>query len=495
MTVVVAAALAVSIVLYLGMGLWYGRAIRGLGDILPLLHGKAARVDNHREFSASTVATTISLATVIVAFYELVPSMGLWLLWTGITTAFGLLIFGLCSSRIWAKMSAYDYRPTLHAYLGTEFDSKTLALVASIFTALGYLSAFAVELTVGSRFLAGMIQGVPQLLAVVVIALLSFVYTGLGGFRVVVVTDRLQMIFIWLLIVALCAYYAVTADAQGWSASIQRIPERLRTLNWSNGLIPFIAGIAVMNLLTFVSNMGLWQRIAGTERPEIVSRGMWSSVVSSGLSWSLLAITAVGAFMFVSPVPNQNLLVTLLGSMQATLLGKLTIFFVVLGLYGAMLSTASTQLIAVSHTIYEDIIAPFRSTDVHERAQRGIEVFWSRLVLVISATVAVAVVELLRARGFTIADLAFAVYGAALGLVPPILMTLVLGRQTTKRLSGFATIAVAAGFVSCWIVAGYGRATSDANLVFLSPIVSTTVAATIMFLGFLTLGTRPKAAP
>ncbi len=492
MTLTVIFALAVSVALYLGVGFWYGRSVSGLGDLIPLLRGKAARVDSHREFSASTVATTISLATVVIAFYELVPSMGLWLLWTAITTALGLLLFGLCAKRIWEKMAGYDYRPTLHAYLGTEYDSKTLALVASIFTTLGYLSAFAVELTVGSRFLAGLVEGVPEMVTVVVIAAISFIYTALGGFRVVVVTDRIQMFFIWLLIFAMCAYYAVFATQQGWAISIDRIPASLRSLTWNDGLIPFIVGIAVMNLLTFISNMGLWQRIAGSQESDVVTHGMWSSVIGSGVSWSLLAVTAVGAFMFVTPVANENLLVTLLHSMQASLFGKVVIFCVVLGLYGAMLSTASTQLIAVSHTIYEDVIAPFRKADVHERAGLKVEAFWSRMILVLSAIAAIAFVELLRVWGFTVADLAFAVYGAALGLVPPILVSLFMGREITKQLSGAATLAVGLGFVSCWAAAGYGRATGDGNLVFLSPIVSTAVAAILMLFGWLQIRIRTE---
>lgn len=492
MTRVVILALALSIILYLAVGLRYSLRVRGLGDILPLLLGKNARVNNHREFAASTVATTISLATVVVAFFELVPSLGLWLLWPAITTALGLLLFGVFTGRIWAKMAAYDYRPTLHAYLGTEFGSKNLALVASLFTAIGYLSAFAVELTVGSRFLAGMVQGVPTLVTIVVIAVASFVYTGMGGFRVVIVTDRIQMWFIWLLIAAMGVYYVVTAGQQGWAVSIQNIPVGLRTLSWNNGLVPFILGIAIMNLLTFISNMGLWQRIAGSQEPEVVTRGMWSSVIGSGASWSLLVFAAVGAFMFVTPVANENVLVTVLKSMQSSALGQAVIFCVVLGLYGAMLSTASTQLVAVAHTIYEDVIAPFRQADVHRRAELRIEVFWSRLILVVSALVSIGVVELLRVWGFTVADLAFAVYGAALGLVPPIMFTLFMGRDATQRLSAPATLAVALGFVSCWTAAAYGRMVGDANIVFLSPIVSTTVATVIMFAGLLRLPRRPQ---
>lgn len=494
MNSVVIAALLISMILYIGIGIRYAFAVKGLGDILPLVLGKRARVNNHREFAASTVAATISLATVVVAFYELVPSLGFWLLWTAITTAAGLLLFGLFVGRIWAKMAVYDYRPTIHAYLGTEFDSQSLAFVASIFTAIGYLSAFAVELTVGSRFLAGLVHGIPILVTVVALAVVSFVYTGLGGFRVVVVTDRIQMWFIWVLITAMGLYYVLTASGRGWAMSVGNIPVGLRRLNWNAGLIPFILGIAVMNLLTFIGNMGLWQRIAGSQKPEVATRGMWGSVTGALLSWSLLVFTAVGAFMFVKPQANENILITVLKSMQTSVFGEGVVFCVVLGLYGAMLSTSSTQLIAVSHTLYEDVINPFRHIDVHKRAELKSEAVWSRLILVSSALMAVAVVEALRAWGFTIADLAFAVYGAALGLVPPILFTLFADRRITKTLSTPATFAVVLGFISCWSAAAYGRAVGDANIVFLSPIVSTVVASVIMSSGLLVQRLKRRTA-
>jgi len=492
MTIAVILSLCVSVVLYLGLGAWYGSRIRGLGDLLPLLRGGKAKVVSHREFASSTVAATISLATVLVAFYELVPALGFWLLWTAITTALGLLLFGTLTTRIWTKMAEYEYRPTLHAYLGAEFGSANLALVASIFTAIGYLSAFAVELTVGSRFLAGMLPNVPQLPTVIALSIVSFVYSAQGGFRVVVVSDRIQMWFIWLLIAALGAYYTVGVAATGWSASVQRIPAAIRVPTWNGGLLPFVLGIAIMNLLTYVSNMGLWQRVAGSQEPHVVRRGMWSSVASSALSWSLLACSAVGAFMFVAPRPDENLLITLLHSMQGSIFGRAVIFCVVLGLYGAMLSTASTQLVAVSHTIYEDIIAPFRKLTLDDRAQSSREIFWSRLILVASALVAVAVVEMLRIWGLTVADLAFAVYGAALGLVPPIFLTLFRDREYTRRLSTAATVAVALGFLSCWSAAIWGRVAGNGNVVFLSPIISTAVATTVMVIGRLVMGTMQE---
>lgn len=490
MTTIVSTALVLSLILYIGIGLFYRRKIVALGDIIPIIKGTTAKVSNSVEFSSTTVATTISLATVIVAFFELVPGLGLWLFWPVATTSLGLWLFSLIANRIWKKMEGYGHRPSMHEFLGVEFSSKRVAFVGAVFTTLGYLAAFAVELTVGSRFLAGLIPGIPEWVTVCVITAVGFLYTGLGGFRSVVVSDRVQMVFIWLLLVALIAFYAQIGVADGFSQSIQRIPENVRTLTWSNGLIPFVAGILIMNLFTYVSNMGLWQRIAGSQEPHTVVKGMRKSVYQSLLSWGLFVIVAIGAFMVVAPAEGENLLVTLLKSLTSSPFGQIVTFCVVLGLYGAMLSTASTQLIAVSHTIYEDILAPLRGKTLEERITSKKELTLSRIILVVSAIGAVGVVEILRYGGFTIADLAFAVYGAALGLVPPILVALfVTKRDALKKLSIWANVAVTLGFTSGWGIAIVGKIVEDGNMVFLAPCVSIGVSGCILALGYIM---RPK---
>jgi sodium/pantothenate symporter len=487
-------ALGVSTAIYVGIGLLCGARISGPADIIPLMLGRAARVENHREFASSTVAATVSLATVMVAFFELVPVMGAWLFWTAVTTSMGLLVFGMCARRVWRKMASYEVRPTLHAYLGTEFASPKLALVASIFTTAGYLSAFAVELTVGSRFLAQLLPGIAPLTVVGAIALVSFTYTALGGFRAVVITDRIQMWFIWLLIASLLLYaiVALKGDAQVITQDATAVLAKTPPL--SAELMPFLLGIAVMNLFTYLSNMGLWQRISGSEKAEVIIAGLWSSVWVSVVAWSLLVVVALAALMIVAPVSNESLLVTLIKSVPATPLGQAITFCVTLGLYGALLSTASTQLIALSHTIYEDIIAPFRRVGLVARIESNAEARWSRWILVVSAISAVIVMEGLQALGFTVADLAFAVYGAALGLVPPIFLTLFMSRETTQRLSVAATWAVGLGFVSCWSVAAYGRAIGDGNMIFLSPIVSLAIATIAVAIGWFFL-MRPQLVP
>lgn len=484
-------ALILSLVLYILVGLRHRGMVKNLGDIIPVMKGTTAKVGTSSEFSASTVATTISLATVIVAFFDLVPGLGMWLFWPVITTALGLLFFGLIAKKIWTRMEAYDHRPSMHEFLGVEFSSKNVALVGAIFTTIGYLSMLAVELTIGSRFIAALIPAIPEWITVVVITFVAFFYTSLGGFRTVVVTDRFQMAFIWLLLAAILGYYAWHIPSTGGlSANLDLIPDSVKSISWNNGLVAFVIGIFLMNLFTYVSNMGLWQRVSGSQQPQVVIKGMWGSVAKSAVSWGLFVIVAVGAFMVVTPQEGENLLITLTKSLSSSNIGLTATFFIVLGLFGAMLSTASTQLIAVSHTIYEDIIAPFREEKLATRATSQKELQFSRRILVISAIGAIGIVEILRFGGFSVADLAFSIYGAALSLVPPILLALFTSRDYLKKLGLAAIIAIITGFAAGWGSAILGKVIENGNLVFLAPCISILVSSAIIGIGILVLRGR-----
>ena len=111
MGLTIIAALLLTLVVYLGIGLAVGRKTRDVADLLPLIEGRRARVKDSTEFSTATVATTISLATVIMALFELSQYLGLWLLWTMVTTAAGLLVVRVFAGRIWLRMSACCRRP------------------------------------------------------------------------------------------------------------------------------------------------------------------------------------------------------------------------------------------------------------------------------------------------------------------------------------------------------------------------------------------------
>jgi len=492
MSTIVVSALLLAFIVYIAVGMVLGSRTRNIADLLPLEFSRQACVKNSVEFSASTVATTISMATVIMAFFELAQRQGVWLFWTVITTSAGLFVVRLFAKKIWERISVYDHRPTLHEFLGKEYNSEALSYVGAICTSLGFLCAFAVELTVGSRFFAGVVPFVPAWSVVVILSVVAFIYTALGGFRAVIVTDRIQMVSIWLLLLSLPVFYIYyVANHGGWAENFIKIPPETINFSYREGLIPFLLGIFVINVPTFISDMSIWQRIAGAQKKQTVVGGLWRSVFSSASTWGLFAILACFVFMIVEPLQDVNPLLSVVRVIGNTkgFLPTCVLFFTVLGLYGAMLSTASTQLIAVSHTLYEDVFSRIRRHPLKERLELKRELNISRFILVLAAIISTILVELLSSVGFSIADLVFAIYGAQLGLCPLVIAALLLKREQLSGLSLWAALAVSAGFITGWSTAIYGRLTQNTDLVFLAPVSSLVISSLFLFAGFLTAKT------
>ena len=479
-------ALLFALVVYIAVGLFVGSRAKGIADLLPVVRSRQAQVKNSSEFSSSTVATTISLATVIMAFFELAQYMGIWLFWTVITTSAGLFVVRLFAKRIWDRISVYDHCPTLHEFLGKEFDSQAVSTVGAVFTSLGFLGAFAVELTVGSKFFTALVPGVPPLVVVAGLSAVAFLYTAIGGFRAVIVTDRIQMISIWLLLLALPIFYIYhTVTHGGWAVGIARIPAGTLSFSYRQGLVPFVLGIFAINVPSFISDMSIWQRIAGAQKDETVTGGLRLSAFGAAVTWGVLALLACFVFIIIEPVAGTNPLLSLLTTIGTTggFLAEIVLFITVIGLYGAMLSTASTQLIAVSHTLYADIFTQFAKYPFKGRADSKSELNFSRFILVLTATISILLVQFLSKAGFSIADLVFAVYGAQLGLCPLVISALLMDKKHLSRLSLWATLAISLGFITGWGSAIYGRFINDTDLVFLAPICSLAASSVLMCTG------------
>jgi Na+/proline symporter len=421
-----------------------------------------------------------------MAFFELAPYFGFWLFWTVATTSLGLLMVRLVARRIWIKLQDYDHRPTLHEFLGSQFGSSSVALIGAICTSMGFLGAFAVELTVGSRFLAGLVPVFPTWIVVLILASVGLIYTAAGGFRAVIVTDIIQIFSIWITLIALPVFYLYYLVSHGgWEVNFSNVPREVVNFSHRDGLESFLIGIFVINVPTFISDMSVWQRIAGSQEPKTVMRGLWSSVISAGTTWGMFVLIACLSLMFIKPTAGTNLLLILLDWIGANggHFGLIIIFLSVLGLYGANLSTASTQLIAVAHTLYEDVISRFSNKAFVERVASKRELSLTRILLICSTIVSITIVEFLSLAGFSIADLVFAIYGAQLCLFPPVLFALFCKKATLGRLSNWVIASLVLGFVSGWATAVLGKISNNGDIVFLAPVASLLLSSTILLTG------------
>lgn len=481
MEIVILSSIILSSIIFLGIGFSTSSNNKSLADFIPITLGRS-HVRNSTEFSSSTVATTVSLATIVISYFQLADYFGLWLLWTVLTTAIGMFWLSKTSPRILKKLSVYDHRPSLHEYLGIEYSSVIVKVVGAICSGVGFLLIFATELLVGSRFLAYMIPSIPEWITVIALSLVSVIYTFLGGYRAVIKTDHIMMNSIWALIIAFFVFI-IYGLFQADLGQLSNIP--LPSYDFSNrdGLFWFLVGIAIMNIPTHLSNMSIWQRIGASADQDVVNDGFKKSTWKISMAWGFLAIVSVLGLAFVSPTDKTQYLYEFLTVFSGSTVGLILLFIIAVGLYAAMLSTASTLLIATVHTFYEDVIANFKHQDVADRITSKSEFRTARITIIVATLIAVGLVEGLKYIGFSISDLVFAIYGGALALFPPILLSLYLPRESLTKYSRYASIGVVLGFAVGWGSAIIGKIIGDDNMIFLSPTFGIATSALSLWLG------------
>jgi Na+/proline symporter len=165
--------------------------------------------------------------------------------------------------------------------------------------------------------------------------------------------------------------------------------------------------------------------------------------------------------------------------------GKLFLFASVVGLFGALLSTASTNLVAVSQSVYNDIINVFRKVSFKSQLTGTDELRYSRWVLVGSAVFSMVIIAFLSSQGYSITQLAFIVYGGQLSLFAPVLFSILIDKSKLKRAGSVTPWAVALGMISSWTMAVVGKNMNDGNIVLFSPCASLLVSFSIIGLKYI----------
>ena len=110
----------------------------------------------------------------------------------------------------------------------------------------------------------------------------------------------------------------------------------------------------------------------------------------------------------------------------------------------------------------------------------------SRFILIVCALIATILVEVLKFIGFSVADLAFSIYGGGLALCPPVIVALYVKKEKLKAMRNYAIIAIILGLFTGWMTAIVGKFINNGDMIFLAPCVSFGISAVIMLLGRLT---------
>jgi Na+/proline symporter len=460
--VIVFAAILLPAILYFYKS-WRARSeITGLADFFPLKREYSAR-----QFRSTTVAAGMSLATVMIAFINLAPLLGISLMISVITFCLSFVFLYFCIPSI---MNSNKHNLSVQGFLGKAYGSKAVKRTALTFSLLGYLSIFSMELLVGVTVLSPFLGQWVLAFAVVYLVFLV-VYSMVSGFKAVVATDIWQLRFIILSIVALGIHLCVSASRAATSVSFIDAT-RLVFGDWRAPL-SFCLGIAIMNLPAPISDAGTWQRLCAAKDAKTARSGLLQVIALFLVLWSALVLlgnyfTAAGVFSIETIQSHGSLMAAITTSMAAGgVLNSLLLFVFILGLFSAMISTADSLLIVASQIFSMDLLSLHADSPV----VKAHPLRATRLSMAVMAVVSFSIFVLFHMIKFDVVQLVFAIYGAQLALFPSVFAALFLSRRINLlKARHAALLSIAVGFSLAWAFALYGKFAGSMDCQFYAPV-------------------------
>lgn len=370
--------------------------------------------------------------------------------WIGIGLFVGALInWIVVAPRLRQQTEEYDNSLTIPGFLGNRFPStsRLLRIVSAIVIVVFFAVYTASGLVGGGKLFASAFGG-DYMTGVVVTLGVVLVYTVMGGFLAVSLTDFVQGVIMML---ALVIMPIVILTTQG-GAGVDQAADRLTAID--PDYLSLFKGVTALGWLSAVAwGLGYFGQ------PHIIVRFMAVRSVKEvptarniGMSWmaiSLIGAIAVGIFGRAYAertgleVKDAETIFILLSNL---LFHPLVTGFLYAALLAAIMSTVSSQLLVASSSLTEDIYRTVFKRDASDRQM----VLMGRLAVVAVGAVAVVIASNPDSQVLGLVSNAWAGFGAAFG--PLIILALTWPRMTGA--GAVAGLIVGAVTVIVWIALG-----------------------------------------
>ena len=372
--------------------------------------------------------------------------------WIGIGLVIGAwLNWLIVAPRLRQQTEEYDNSLTIPGFLGNRFPSTAVLLrIVSAIIIVVFFAVYTASGLVGGGKLFASAFGGDYMTGVLVTLGVVLVYTVMGGFLAVSLTDFVQGC---IMLLALVIMPLMILTTQG-GAGVDQAAERLRAVD--PNYLSMFSGVTLLGWISAVAwGLGYFGQ------PHIIVRFMAVRSVAEvptarriGMSWMIVSVigaVAVGIFGRAYAlrtgldVADPETIFIILSDL---LFHPLETGFLYAALLAAIMSTVSSQLLVASSSLTEDI---YRTVFKRGATEREL-VTVGRLAVLAVGAVAVVIARNPDSEVLGLVANAWAGFGAAFG--PLIILAL-----TWKRMTGAGAVAglvTGALVVIVWIAAGLG---------------------------------------
>lgn len=382
---------------------------------------------------------------------------GLVEVWIGIGLFVGALVnWIVVAPRLREQTERLDNALTIPEFLANRFPDKALALrvTSAIIIVLFFAVYTAAGLVGGGKLFETSFAGLlgqtamsDYMLGIWITAGVVLVYTMIGGFLAVSLTDFVQGC---IMVVALVLMPIVVLTNGG---GVSSVTTQLSAIDPS--YLSLTAGLSFVGFLSAVTwGLGYFGQ------PHIIVRFMAIRSVAEvpkarniGMSWMGVALLgAIGVGITGRAYVEMNELVledpeTIFILLANTLFHPLITGFLLAALLAAIMSTISSQLLVSSSSLTEDFYRLFLRKQASERETVNI----GRLFVALVALLAIVIASDPDSQVLGLVSNAWAGFGAAFG--PLILLSLTWNRMTGA--GAVAGLVTGAAVVVGWIAVGW----------------------------------------
>lgn len=313
---------------------------------------------------------------------------GSWLLFTGLVGAWLTAVFVI------PRIKAIDQEHSMFTYpdfLRFRFDDR-VAFLAALISGLGYLGFTGAQILAGAKLASATIIteapfGLEPLdFAIYVIAVITILYTVIGGIKAVIYTDTIQ----WIILLSGLLFVTVPFTLYkigGWSKLRSTLPPEFFSLgnievttfiNWMVTIIPI-----------WIIAMTLYQRMYACKDEKEAKRAWY---IAGLFEYPVMAYTGVFLGMcarVVFPEADSEMAMPML---IRDILPIAVTGIVIASYFSAIMSTADSCLMASSGNIVNDVIERYLVKDISAKGSMRLSML---------ATLVIGVLAVLMASRFT----------------------------------------------------------------------------------------------
>lgn len=309
----------------------------------------AAKELSKRDIRESTAATYSAFATVFFWFIALGGIYGWLLLLIPIFLYIGNHFFVNQVKKQGLQLGKFS---TISSFIRSNSTYKLLHYHADWIVVVFIFSALFVEIVIGSGILATMIPNAPggQLFFIILISVLVIAYVTVGGFRVVILSDTLQLYVTFAGVIALIIFSFFYMKPPTNEVNLLYFP----AISFSS-FLAFIVSVISVQMLGPICQLQNWQRISSSQNQEDALKAHKQGALIGAILWSLMIVSALVLYAkFEGVAVNfESIFSTMKSSGIFASYALLPILFI--GFIAAMISTADSAMAALYLFFYDGL--------------------------------------------------------------------------------------------------------------------------------------------